>query len=61
MIHTENEIIIGTLPDGERIKYRITEVDSDCVYAVDIDTGKRYAWDRRSYEKRNNILFGVED
>ena len=57
MRYTGNETIMGTLPNGMRIKYKITEVDNDCVYAVDIDTGERYAWSRRTYEKKNNINF----
>ena len=57
MKYTGNETIIGTLPNGDPIKYKITEFDDDCVYAVDIDTGKQYAWDRRTYEKKNHINF----
>ena len=57
MKYTRNEIFIGTFPNGDTIKYKITEFDGDCVYAIDINTGKRYAWDRRTYEKNNNINF----
>lgn len=57
MKYNRNETIIATLSNGEQIKYKITEVDNDSVYAVDIDTGKQYAWDRKAYEKKNNISF----
>jgi hypothetical protein len=60
MKYNENETIIGTLPNGEQIKYKITEVDNDCVYAVDIDTGKQYAWNKHMYEIKNKIIFGVD-
>ena len=52
-----NETFIGTLPKGDSIKYKIIGFDNDCVYIVDIDTGKRYACNRDIYEKKNNINF----
>ena len=40
MKYARNEIFIGTFPNGDTIKYKITEFDGDCVYAIDINTGK---------------------
>ena len=36
---------------------KIIGFDNDCVYIVDIDTGKRDAWNRDIYEKKNHVNF----
>lgn len=52
MKYNPYHVIYGTLC-GEKIRYRITEVDGDTIYATDYDTGKKYAWDRHTYELNN--------
>jgi hypothetical protein len=52
-MNSHSKIIHATL-NGQKIRYRITEVDDDCIYATDCDTGKKYAWDRHTYELNNN-------
>ena len=57
---SHSEIIHATL-NGQKIRYRITEIDDDSIYATDCDTGKKYAWDRHTYELKNCKRSDVAD